>query len=226
MPSRKAKSIVSARTASAGRKRDVLIEQDARDLYKAAHRSQLIVFMIGSVQMRRDPRVDPATERVLLSLDQFFRYKAVLNAVQTDSNLVACVDRALASLGQLDCVDHRDPRVMPLHVFAGEHNLSQLGIAAGRANFDSTFGGATSRKDSSGRAWVTGPHHGFEELLVAGNPVPRGFHWDVQSGKNPSKLHNGWEVWELRGDGHLNISPDGNARQGVRSRRLWHCGMT
>lgn len=66
--------------------------------------------------------------------------------------------------------------------------------------------------------------HGSDTLKVAGSPLGQGFHWDVQSTRNPSTIATGWEVWRLAGqDGYVNVYPDAGVRKGNQARKVWPC---
>jgi hypothetical protein len=208
-------SLSLQRGDAAGRRVNVLTPQDTESVYRASHGSPLIVLSTTSYRLRIDPRADPATSRVLWSPEDFFRHKAYTATVRSPREAPLAVSAALKGLQALECEGYSDPRVLPMHVFspAGEpHDLSSM---VGRRAFRSTHGAPGSRTDSLGRTWATGERHGRESLMVAGLPLPTGFHWDVSIARGNCSISNGWEVWELRGRrAYANIAPDAHIRRG------------
>lgn len=205
------------RGPNAGRKVQVLIPQDVRDIYKLAHKRPLAVLAITSFRVRPDPSADPAPDKALWRASEFLRFKAHVVQVRDIKNLDAVLDEAETSLDGLSCDGPRDPRVLPMHVFSPGGHRHDLSMDTGRTAFTRNYGHATSRTDDRGRVWKHGPDHGRDILIVAGTVLPAGFHWDVTkpSGGKTCKIANGWVIWELTGRrGYANVAPDAAVRRG------------
>jgi hypothetical protein len=220
-------TVVHSRTSSAeGRRRYVLSPQDAKRIYELAHGGPLVAFATADVKVRLDARADPAAERLFSPLDRFLRYKAHTIHVRQRDQVMNALAEVHAAMLSLKCDGHRDPRALPLHVFAPDIDLVGLDELEGRVTFDRRFGGPNNRHDGQGRQWATGAMHGTKTVSVADAVLPTGWHWDIQADRNSSTVSTGWEVWELLGrSGHLNITPDASVRAGKQSRRLWHFGI-
>jgi hypothetical protein len=224
-PALRAIIVRSDLAASNGRKIQVLEPQDTERVYRAAHAAELIVLTTTSLRIRRDPRKDPAADRVLMTLDRFLRYKAVSALIRSANELQSSLDSAEGRLAALSCDGHNDPRCLPLHVFAAGGDWDKLDAAEERRRFERQFNGPSNRADEAGRQWRNGPWHGREQLTVARMQLPVGFHWDVNAGNTSSLLTNGWEVWALRNRiSYVNVSPDSSVRKGRKGSdavKLW-----
>lgn len=225
-PSLRGTTIHSRSSNASGRLRRVLTAQDAKHLYELAHQARLTVFTTAPVMMRLDARADPAADKLFIPLARFLRYKAVVIRLPIDAETSIAIRDAERAAIALSCDGARDPRILPLHVFAPSQDVAGLETLAGQQRFARAFGGPGSLEDSEERAWRNGPSHGRTSLTVAGASLPRGWHWDVQAGRNQSTINTGWEVWQMAaGRGHLNVTPDASARAGRLSRRIWHFGI-
>jgi hypothetical protein len=213
---------------SNGRGVRVLNPQDTEIIYRAAHVGPLAVIATVAYRVRRDPRIDPATQRSLLRPGDFLRYKGYVALVRAQMHAPAEVVAAGRGLQALACANKSDPRVLPMHIFAVEGCTHDLSDSSGRRTFDRQHGGARARTDPQGRLWKTGVRHGRETLVVAGTALPTGFHWDVSVPRGSSELCNGWQVWELQGRrGYANVAPDADIRRGNEQSVLrWRRGVT
>lgn len=221
--------ILSAASETRGRPRFVLTPQDLETVYRNAHLYPVVVLAAPPLSIRLDPRNDPATNRSLISIDDLLRYKACGRLVNSVPEVPQAFDEAVTILSHVTCVDHRDPRVLPLHVFCPRNSELNLGDETGRKRFEAKFFGPRIRRDPEGRTWALGgPRHGqrwreneTETLRVGPIELPKGHHWDVGSAVNGSGLSNGWEVWKIQANGYLNVGPDAGIRDGLNCKRIW-----
>lgn len=222
MPFVRTVEIAHAIGESTGRKVAVLTAQDTETVYRAAHRGPLAVLASSGYRIRRDPRADPSTDRVLWAPQDFLRYKAHASVVRATGDAPEALDAALDALAGLACAGPNDPRTLPMHVFAPAGHADDLGTSDGRTAFKSRHGGPATRVDGECRQWKKGPNHGLDQLVVAGSSLPTGFHWDVSVRRGSSTFANGWQVWELVDrNAYVNIAPDAGVRDGQRCKQRW-----
>lgn len=205
-----------------GRKTPVLSPQDTEAVYRAAHRCRLAVLATGAYRVRRDPRADPSSVRLLWAPEEFLRYKAHAEVVRAIGDVPVALARAATVLQALSCDGASDPRALPMHVFSPDGHVDDLTGPDGARAFKRRHGPASARVDADGRNWKTGPKHGLETLTVTGAQMATGFHWDVSIARGSSTFATGWEVWELA-DRHayVNIAPDAGVRDGHRCKKRW-----
>lgn len=212
-----------------GRRSWCLEPGDAMNLYARANRTQVCVFMIREVSVLVDPSKRSATEGgQLLGMRRYVRYKAFVSRIspgETSVVLDGKLDAFADWCSVVACDGENDPRCLPLHVFDSATDQPGLSTAAGRADFQTTFGAPGHRVDSSGFRWQRAAAlHGRDQLRIAGQTLATGFHWDVTRAKRGTwlRLCTSNEVWEVQG-GHVNVYPDSHIRgaDADGSRRVW-----
>ncbi len=190
--------------------------EDARRLYKRAHRAHLAVLAAGSVRVQCDPSETPTTRGSVL-LSQFLSHKAYYEMISRTQEVDHSVDRAISWLATPPGVSGRgDPHCVPSLCFAGAQPIDDL-VQSSPKRFREHYGRPWT--DPSGRTWQEGAYHTFDCLHVAGTTLPIGFHWDLQA-SGSSFLANGWERWEIGNGGYLNVHPDAHVR-GQAARRTF-----
>lgn len=210
---------------NAGRSFELLKLEDAKELYEKIHRRNVVVVSTSRAYVRRDPSSLPVRRKQLLSLEAFVRYKAPFQLFRTqlDTSRFPVPFRNLFS--SLASFDIGDPRILPLHIFDHLDEWDSLETASSQKAFRDTFGGTTRRFDAGGREWSRGPMHGGDTLVIAGQELPRGFHWDVCRKSGEKHLMTTHEVWEFKNSScYCNVYPDGYVRAGQgnsSARRVW-----
>jgi hypothetical protein len=201
---------------------DLVQPRDAGELYGAMHRQWVLVLTVGACFVRSDPSEDPTRWRHARRLDDYVRYKAAYGLAREPGDparILASFAHWPAELGS--CLDERDPRVLPLHVFDNSRVWSDLDEDAGLSTFAATYGREARRKDTNGRPWVAASvGHGRTSLTVSGLTLRQGFHWDVRGGST-ERLTTCHEVWKVNTGGYANVYPDAHVRAGDRCRRVW-----
>lgn len=222
LPFIRTQTIAHTSGAAVGRTVAVLTPQDTETVYRQAHHGPFAVLATTGYRVRRDPRADPSTDRVLWEPADFLRYKAHVQVVRTPGDAPAVLTAALSALSALACDGMNDARALPMQVFSPGGHGFDLASIGGQQAFRKRHGGPRERSDAEGRTWKKGPNHGKETLRLGGTDLPTGFHWDVTVPRGSSTLTNGWQVWELV-DRHayVNIAPDAGVRNGHRCKRRW-----
>ena len=208
-----------------------LSPRDARDIYRDAHVRRCLILTTHRCHVKADASHSPSTLREMLKLEEFLAYKADFALIRSaaDAKQAVADFRAWPTTGS--CLDHHDPRVLPLHVFDPETAWLNLHSAEERVAFDRRYQRkAGIRRDGSARAWQqpNGLHGtaGAERstLAVADHVLNPGYHWDVQRGRGKARLVSECEVWLLeRENAYLNVYPNAYIR-GERqygARRVW-----
>jgi hypothetical protein len=209
-----------------GRKMNVLVPDDAAELYRMVHFGPVLVAAFGSARISIDPSREPPNRRETRPLETFLLYKASFGLIRGDADLPSLFARFEAWREVASCTGSGDPRVLPLHVFdAGSDDL-ELDTQAGTDRFRQKFGSSGRRVDECGRIWEKGVPHGRDELEVAGCALPAGMHWDVSAKRKAFKIANAREVWRVERGGYVNVYPDAGLRgpssiRQDRVRRLW-----
>ena len=208
-----------------GRTRLLLAPRYAQELYEALHHAQVGVFQIGPAGVRRDPSREPAVDKVVSDLATFVRYKAFHEVIDSSNGVQNAMRRYDSWSASIGCEGISDPRCLPLHVFAMADESTNLDSTAGYDAFAAAHGAASKRLDAGGRRWVTGAYHGKVAVNVAGRDLPRGFHWDVNWEQGKTRLTLANEVWRLKGETYVNVTPNGTVRrsngQASRCVRVW-----
>lgn len=179
--------------------------------------------------MLHDPRRDPPTKRDCLPLERFVRYKAAFRTIEDGRDPVADLDELLRLEGPSNCVDHHDPRVLPLHVFDKDATARSLAKEDERRAFRATYGHAGDWLSPSTGTWAPaapGVRHGLpgasgNSLRVWDYVVPAGFHWDANAGRKRRTVIAASSVWRVEPRGYVNIYPDAHIRAGARANELW-----
>ena len=210
---------------SPGRTMSVLRPLDAAYLYRRLHGGPTLVVSVGSALISTDPTRDPPNKRASRTLEDFVAYKAFYGLVRSSGDVKGLFRDFAAWCEGAHCDGPTDPRALPLHVFDAGSERIDLSNPAGVKAFRQSFGRPREREDHAGRCWKRGFPHGRSALLVAGRDLPAGTHWDVSAGGR-FHLMNSHEVWEIKGNGYVNVYPDEyvrGPRKGARNqvRRLW-----
>lgn len=200
-----------------GRYREILSGTNATAIYRRAHRARAAVIVLAKTHVFLHPSQEDAVRQHLIArLQALFQYKCFLQLLDDKTECSrewtsAFADRFQNACLSTGCEDERDARCLPLHVFSndGKHYLLE---AKGRLAFDIQYGGGTRRVDLAGRRWGLFPHafHGHEQLFIAGTPLPKGFHWDVQPGGESTTIVTTTDVWVV--SRYVNIYPDSHVR--------------
>lgn len=208
---------------------NILEPADANELYRDLSHRKCYVLSRGSVFVLRDPRRDPPTKRDCLPLQHFVQYKAAYRTLEDGRDPVADLGSLMAIEPPSDCVDHHDPRVLPLHVF--DKDATGIGLAAeeGRRAFRAAYGSGGNWMSSSTGTWSPaspGARHGLEgssgsSLWVWDYLVPPGFHWDTSAGRVRRTVIAASSVWRVEPRGYVNIYPNAHIRAGARAKELW-----
>lgn len=215
------------RAESPERKIDLLNNSDARGLYRALHRENVLVLSLKDIYVRRDPSCDPHDRAQAIKLSVFVRHKALFGLVHSGAD----IDRHLTTFAEsrlepAGCSGIDDPRALPLHVFEARGDWIDLGTRGADTDFRDRFGPASRRRDDGGKTWDrTRALHGREQLRVSRCALLAGSHWDVVSRGGTVMLYTSDEIWRLqaRRNDYLNVYPDAYVRKTPRSvsRRVW-----
>ena len=193
-----------------GRPVQLVTGLDAANLYRRAHRVKVAVFVAGKPRVPLSPDA-PITIGQTVALTSFVRYKAHARPLPTATAHVSSqLDSCAVWYRSTECEGGRDPRCLPLHVFATER--TDLDEPQQRQAFEDDHGTGACRLDNRRLTWRLDPRsfHGRERLHVAGYELPPGFHWDVSVQNGPKKLTTGTEHWQV--SRYINIAPDAHFR--------------
>lgn len=195
---------------------------DFKNIYRRMHRTRVAVVSIqapavGGPQIRMRPMPKHGQiflkGRELMSVRQLSRHKAFFLRLRWDRDHQTWASTFASWMNRVECDGIQDPRCVPFQVFlTARHWSKTIAGPAGRRRFDSEHGGATRRTDTRGLVWMTGTNHGLQQqdaLQIAGNPLPIGFHWDVQA-EQEVELWTPTEGWLIRK--YLNVTPDASIR--------------
>jgi len=185
----------------------------AAGLYTRVHRTRVAVLVLGS-----DPRVPlhPRREDALrydrhIQLKRYTEYKCFYCKVSADPANDAWTGMFSGWCERAECEGEHDPRCLPFHVFKGHG--ARLDLTEERETFDQRYGSGTERVDDARSTWQLRPrhYHGTECLSLAGYTLPKGFHWDVETG-TPRDFNTPKYSWRV--NGHFNVYPDAFFRPG------------
>jgi hypothetical protein len=201
---------------------DLLEPRDAH-LYAATHRSRVLVLALMAAYVRSDPSEEPARKRHVRKLEDYVRYKALYRLLRGAAHIPAALSAFARWPPESSGLAVGNPRVLPLHVFDNATTWVDLDGDDGLSRFVAKHGSDGRRVDSSGRPWTAASvGHGRDSLVVSGYALPRGFHWDVQTGTRPDRLTTCHEVWKLGARSYANVYPDAFVRVTPgRGRRVW-----
>lgn len=202
-----------------GRPYRLLEPQDAFQLYRAMHRKPVAVFQLAQTKVLIDPEAGP-TERNVMSLERFVRYKCFFTRATVEVDWRASVSEAEAWAAGCACEGEHDARCLPLHTFAPSRDWPNLGTD--QVDFERRHGKSGVRADERRRRWEKDKSaHGNDIDIVAGYTMQRGFHWDVEVERNISRIWNAKEVWSVTAGGHINVYPDASVRGGHLSKLVY-----
>jgi hypothetical protein len=193
----------------AGRKRSLLAGDIAHNLYRRLHFARVATLSFESVAVCIDPMAHERTsERVLISLREFTRYKTFYYKIASDPT--DWLPGFEQWCGLVDCSGEHDPRCLPLHVFKAE----QVNLEGGteRELFGSKYGPGSIRVDDDNRQWQLKPRefHGRDIVEVAGCALGPGFHWEVGPLSGSTKVTNTVEAWHV--PTYINVYPTAHLR--------------
>lgn len=217
----------------------VLEPTTACEIYQDAHLINCLVILTHAAHVQIDPSCRPRDVDDLAPLDEFFAYKASLSLIRDWRDVAAAIsDFANWPSPAESCVDHNDPRALPLHIFDGDSFWGELDEPEQRKLFkrEYEFGSLGTRRDFKGHLWKRpkGRHGLYGEdrvrLCAAGLLLAEGYHWDVDKFDGKPAIITESEVWTLaRGDTHVNIYPNGKVRGNIKegAKLVWsaHKGM-
>lgn len=210
--------VSSSRARGEGMRPYGLLEPtDAYQLYQALHRGPVVVFQMAKTKVLIDPSAGP-TERNVLSLREFVRYKALFALASDEEDWHEAIELAQEWVNGCFCRGEGDARVLPLHCFCPSAVWDTLD--GDQRGFERIHGKGNARVDSKDRHWNK-PNglHGHEQDMVAGYSLRRGFHWDVEAGDNVSVIGNTKERWSIGKNGYINVYPGGGIRGGKKCRQ-------
>lgn len=209
----------STRPAENGRSMFLLGGWDAADIYSALHRGEVAVLQMGkTARVLPHPRQEPSRDRTV-TLEDFVRHKAFFATVNSRGPFQGTFDHFQTSLERVECDGERDPRCLPMHVFAPAHDHHACPLTEA-SSVKKAYGPPNALKDPHGRPWARPKgRHGGEAMRIRGADIPAGFHWDVGSVRNESELTTTVEIWRLPSGSYVNIAPNAVVRKGQSSAR-------
>lgn len=209
----------STRPAESNRRLHLLGGCDAAELYDATHRYEVAVLQLGdTARVMPHPRKEPSLDRTV-NLQDFVRHKAFFAAVSSRLSYDDALDQFAETFAVVGCDGERDPRCLPMHVFAPGHDNESCPMSDTDA-VKRKYGAPNEMKDPRGRAWERPKgRHGGDVLRIRGAEIAAGFHWDVGSGRNDSELTTTTEIWSLPTGAYLNVTPNAKVRSGQKSAR-------
>lgn len=208
---------LSTRPAENRRRMMMLGGWDAADIYNLAHRDAVAVLQVGgSVRVLPHPRQDPSLDRTM-ALEDFVRHKAFFSAVSEHLPFESALNRFEETLERVECEGERDPRCLPMHIFAPRHDHALCALTDAVA-VKKKYGPPTARADHRGRVWESPKgRHGGSPLWIRGKEIGAGFHWDVAGVRNTSELTTTTEIWSMPPGSYLNVTPNAAVRKGQSS---------
>jgi hypothetical protein len=202
--------------------------EDAKWIYTALHRYDVALLTLRAAYVRRDPSMDPARDRQLVSLEKFVRYKAYFGMIRTTKDIEIHLEKFQVQRESVNCDGVDDPRTLPFHIFYCFNDWPELDLKSQQEKFIKEHGHSAHRHDCSGLSWQKpkgqAARHGGPALRVARRMLEQGFHWDV-SGRQSQKIYSTDAVWVLKHkNSYINIYPNGYLRAPSKKYgtiRLW-----
>lgn len=192
----------------------VLNPWEAERLYRAVHRGFDAVFQAGQarVLLRPTGAIEASNTTSLRNVVAHKAFFVQFDGLTSPSDVFIEFD---AWSRETHCESHRDCRVLPMHMFSPGRDWKRLSTRAERDAFERTHGTPTRLVDAKARHWnQTTAWHGKDSLTVANRSLPTGFHWDVVSDGNTSRMSSLTATWRFERGSYLNVSPDGHVRAG------------
>lgn len=197
-----------------GRSFCLLDPWEADRLYRQIHRGYDAVFQAGQARVLLNPARQLESSNVI-AVSRLVRPKAFFVQFDGFTPATESFESFDAWVAAADCTTHRDCRVLPLHMFSPDKDWEALDTPPQRHVFESAHGSPTHLHDDKSRPWSqTTAWHGNDNLAVVRHDLPTGFHWDVGSARNTSRLSSLTSTWRFEGRAYLNVSPDGFIRAG------------
>ncbi|PYY34459.1 hypothetical protein [Curtobacterium sp. MCPF17_046] len=204
----------SAVRNDSGRSFHVLDPWEADRFYRDIHRGYDAVFQAGQARISLQP-TKPLESSHLIPVSRLVRPKAFFVQFDGFTPPADSFEDFDSWAAAVDCGTHRDCRVLPHHMFSPSTDWQALETEDQRQAFEAAHGGPTHLHDEKSRPWnQTNAWHGNDTLEVARFDLPTGFHWDVVSARNTSRMSSLTSAWRFDGKAYLNISPDGFIRAG------------
>lgn len=192
----------------------VLDPWEADRLYKSIHRGFDAVFQAGSAYAIRNINREIGSNN-LINIKRLVSHKVFFSAFDGVPNAADSYAEWVVWLQSMHCKSHRDPRVIPTHMFSPESDWNTLSSDEEQDRFKKMHGGPTKLMDSKERHWQqTHAWHGNDSLTVGRFALPEGFHWDVKAARTTTRIHSLTSIWRFDENSYLNISPDGYIRSG------------
>ena len=199
--------------------------EDSTNLYRSIHTRRIGVWQVGDAVAPTRPNPEN-NSRHYVPLSRFVRYKAFHCRIDPNRFSEQWTQSATAFrswVHEMGCEGGADPRCLPFHVFGTALDKYDLGTASGRQRFEQYHGPRHYRCDDNGLRWKRPPvqqMHGQPILQVAGHYLVQGFHWDVSSQSKSQTVSNTSEIWKLKRNGYLNISPNAHIRGSKNASRI------
>lgn len=209
----------STRPAESNRRLHLLGGCDAADIYDLTHTADVAVIQLGeAARVMPHPRQEPSLSRAI-SLADFVRHKGFFAAVSSRLSYGDAYDAFADTLELTECDGDRDPRCLPMHVFAPAHDHTACPLTDADA-VKRKYGPPGELTDHRGRAWDRPRgRHGGGPLRIRGAEIGAGFHWDVASIRTISEMTTTTEIWSLPPGAYLNVAPNASVRKGQSSAR-------
>ena len=199
--------------------------EDSTNLYRSIHTRRIGVWQVGDAVAPTRPNPEN-NSRYYIPLRRFVRYKAFHYRIDPNRFSEQWAGSAIAFqswMREMGCEGEADPRCLPFHVFDTDLGKCDLDTPDGRQRFERDHRCRNSRRDENGLLWNRPPArqmHGQPILQVAGRDLIQGFHWDVSSQRKSQTVSNTSEIWKLKRNGYLNISPNAHIRGSKNASRI------
>lgn len=203
--------------------------EDATNLYRSIHTRRMGVWQVNDVDVPIRPNPEN-NSRHYVPLSRFVRYKAFHCRIDPNRFSEQWADSAIdfrSWIQEMGCGGEADPRCLPFHVFETDLGKYDLGTPDGRQRFELDHRWRNSRRDDNRLRWKRPPAqqmHGQPILQVAGHYLVQGFHWDVSSQRKSWTVANTSEIWKIKRNGYVNISPNAHIRGSKNASRIFRGG--
>lgn len=194
--------------------------EDAFSLYKAMHHDRVCVLSIqfpresGPFVCRRPNTTYCLTSHTVFSLREYCRNKAFFRRIYDGSaHPLRWVGGFKYWCSHVHCDSLQDPRVLPLHVFEARDGAPRRMLhRRNHSAFLEEHRFESGLKDLVGAVWRRADvRHSHVPQVVAGFPLPVGFHWDVSPrGHQVVRIYNPLREWLIRK--HVNVAPNATIR--------------
>ena len=203
--------------------------EDATNLYRSIHTRRIGVWQVDDTDVPIRPNPENNL-RHYVPLRRFVQHKAFHYRIDPNRISEQWPESALAFqlwIKGVGCEGESDPRCLPFHVFETNLDKYDLSTPSGRQRFELHHRRRSSRRDRNELLWnrpAARQMHGQPILQVAGHYLVQGFHWDVSSQSKSQTVSNTSEIWKLKRNGYVNISPNAHIREGKNASRIFRGG--